>query len=127
MRIGNWGTVCTLIGAGMVFNLFYFGAQPVAVGLFDPPVDKIAHFFTFALITVLLWMGALRGRPWLLFAVATAIGALDEYWQLYLPGRSAGLDDFGIDVAAVVTTTLLLVWLAPARPEEAPDGFPFTN
>lgn len=110
--------VCTLLCAGLVFSLFYLGAQPVAVGLFPTPVDKVVHFGTFALIAMLLWMGVLRGRPWSLILLGSAIGAYDEYRQLFLPGRSAGLDDLGMDVAAVVVTTLLLAWLAPARRPE---------
>lgn len=110
----SWAMVCTLICAGIVFSLFYLGAQPVAVGLFPTPVDKVVHFGMFSLITMLLWMGVLRGRPWTLIVLATAIGALDEYRQLSLPGRSAALDDLAMDVAAILVTTLLLVWLTPA-------------
>ena len=105
--------VCTLVCAGVVFSLFYLGAQPVAVGLFPTPVDKVVHFGTFCLITLLLWMGVLRGHPWILIVVATVIGVLDEFRQLSLPGRSAALDDLAMDVAAILVTTLLLVWLTP--------------
>ena len=95
----------------VVFNLFYLGAKPVAVGLFVPPMDKIAHFATFSLITALLWIGWLRGRPWTLVFLASAIGGGDEIHQISLPGRSAGFDDFAADVIAVILTTILLMWV----------------
>jgi VanZ family protein len=105
-----WRVISTLLCVILVFNLFYIGAKPVAVGLFQPPLDKVAHFCTFALITLLLWIGLLRRRPWLLIGIASAVGAVDEIHQIFLPGRSAGFDDFATDVLAVVVTTLVLMW-----------------
>ena len=105
-----WRVLSTLLCVILVFNLFYIGAKPVAVGLFQPPMDKVAHFCTFALITILLWIGLLRRRPWLLICIASAIGAADEIHQIFLPGRSAGFDDFATDALAVVVMTVVLMW-----------------
>jgi hypothetical protein len=92
----------------LVTCLFWLGAKPVAVGLFQPPLDKVAHFATFGLIASLLWLSVLRGKPWLVIALVSAVGAADEFHQIFLPGRSAGLDDLAADVfAAVVITSLL--------------------
>jgi VanZ family protein len=97
--------------AGAVFlitSLFWLGAKPVAVGLFHPPMDKVAHFATFGLIASLLWLSVLRGKPWLVIAIVSAVGAADEFHQIFLPGRSAGLDDLAADIfAALVITSLL--------------------
>lgn len=106
-----WPIISTLICVIVVFNLFYLGTKPIAVGLFTPPIDKVAHFATFTLITILLWVGLLRGRPWLLVILACAIAGADEIHQIYLPGRSAGFDDFAADAIAVILTTFLLVWI----------------
>lgn len=106
-----WRVLSTLLCAFVVFNLFYLGSKPVAVGLFQPPMDKVAHFATFSLITTLLWVGALRGRPWMLGMIASLIAAADEMHQLILPGRSAGFDDLAADLMAVAFTILLLDWL----------------
>jgi len=38
----------------LVVGLFVGGAQPVAVGLFAPPWDKLAHAGVFGVLAVLL-------------------------------------------------------------------------
>ena len=99
----------------MVVGLFVGGAQPVAVGLFTEPWDKLAHATVFAVLTALLAV-ALQGRPpqpgarWALrpgaaLAVAAllagAVGVADELHQATLPGRVAGLDDLLADAVGI--------------------------
>ena len=92
----------------LVSCLFWLGAKPVAVGLFQPPLDKVAHFATFGLLASMLWLSILRGRPFLVIALVSVVGAADEFHQIFLPGRSAGLDDLAADIfAAVVIASLL--------------------
>ena len=97
--------------AGAIFLitcLFWLGAKPIAVGLFPAPLDKVAHFATFGLLASMLWLSILRGRPFLVIALVSAVGAADEFHQIFLPGRSAGLDDLAADIfAALVITSLL--------------------
>jgi len=97
--------------AGAVFlvtSLFWLGAKPVAVGLFPAPLDKVAHFATFGLLASMLWLSNFRGRPFLVIVLVSAVGAADEFHQIFLPGRSAGLDDLAADIfAALVITSLL--------------------
>jgi VanZ family protein len=112
--------ICLMLCIGMIASLFYFGSQPVAVGLFRAPMDKVAHFVTFALITVLLWVALFRGRPLLLVALVSCIGVADEVHQIFLPGRAAGLDDLATDILAAMVTVLLLVW-AGARLDPTAD------
>ena len=100
----------------MVVGLFVGGAQPVAVGLFTEPWDKLAHATVFAVLTALLAL-ALQGKPphpgarWALrpgaaLAVAAvlagAVGVADELHQATLPGRVAGLDDLLADAVGFV-------------------------
>ncbi len=97
--------------AGAIFLitcLFWLGAKPIAVGLFPAPLDKVAHFATFGLLASMLWLSILRGRPFLVIALVSFVGAADEFHQVFLPGRSAGLDDLAADIfAALVITSLL--------------------
>lgn len=82
--------------------------MPIAVGLFPEPLDKVAHFATFGLIASMLWLSMFRGQPFLVIAIVSAVGAADEFHQIFLPGRSAGLDDLAADIfAAFVITSLL--------------------
>lgn len=92
----------------MIAGLFWLGAKPVAVGLFHPPIDKLAHFATFGLITGLLWLSILRGKPLLVISIVSLVGAADEFHQIFVPGRSAGLDDLAVDILAAVVITALL-------------------
>jgi VanZ family protein len=56
----------------------------------------------------MLWLSILRGRPFLVIALVSVVGAADEFHQVFLPGRSAGLDDLAADIfAALVITSLL--------------------
>ena len=92
------------------------------MGLFPAPLDKVAHFATFGLIASLLWLSVLRGKPWLVIAIVSAVGAADEFHQIFLPGRSAGLDDLAADIFAAVVITSLLDFAR--RQEEKPTAIP---
>lgn len=77
----------------LLLGLFLGGTQPVAVGLFSPPNDKLAHGGLFAILAILLsaawprltWTGC--------FLLVTLIGFADEFHQISLPGRQAAWDD----------------------------------
>lgn len=99
---------CLAAALSIVIGLFWVGSKPVAVGLFSGHLDKVAHFATFALIAAMLWLSFQRGRPLLVIAIVSAIGAADEFHQYYLPGRSASVVDMAVDIfAAVVIVSLL--------------------
>ena len=88
-----------LTAIGLPMGLFVGGAQPVAVGLIPVPWDKLGY------------ASGWRGWPMLLagFGYAMGIGVLDEWHQMYLPGRSAGLEDLAADAAgAALGATALL-------------------
>jgi uncharacterized protein YfiM (DUF2279 family) len=107
---------------GLPMGLFVGGAQPVAVGLIPVPWDKLAHASVFAMLAAAMgYASGWRGWPMLLagFGYAMGIGVLDEWHQMHLPGRSAGLDDLAADaVGAALGVTALLAreqvetWLA---------------
>ncbi|MES2978496.1 MAG: VanZ family protein [Pseudomonadota bacterium] len=83
-------------------GLYVLGEQPIAVGLFKPPWDKVAHVVAFAGIAAATGLAS-GSRGWRLVAwclgVALAIGSMDELHQAFLPGREAGLDDLSADAA----------------------------
>lgn len=73
-----------------------------------PPWDKAAHFGYFFVLTVTLWLG-FRGRAlWPVLILAVAVGALDEWRQLYLVGRQASAGDFAADVGAALAALALV-------------------
>jgi VanZ family protein len=82
--------------------LYVAGAQPVAVGLFPAPWDKLAHLLTFAVVGLAAGLaGGMRGWRMALCCVAGAllVGGMDELHQMVLPGRSASWSDLAADAA----------------------------
>lgn len=93
------------LAALLIVALFMNGSGGPAL---VPPWDKAAHFAYFFVLTGALWLG-FRGRaPWPVLFVAMAIGAIDEWRQLYLVGRQASVADFATDVVAVLGMVGLL-------------------
>jgi VanZ family protein len=82
--------------------LYVGGAQPVAVGLFPAPWDKLAHLLTCAVVG---WAAGLAGgmRGWRMalccIAGALLVGGMDEVHQMFLPGRTASWADLAADAA----------------------------
>lgn len=82
--------------------LYVAGAQPVAVGLFPAPWDKLAHLLTFAVVGAAAGLaGGMRGWRMALCCIAGAllVGGMDEVHQMFLPGRSASWYDLAADAA----------------------------
>jgi VanZ family protein len=100
--------LCLVIAATGTLMLFYLGAQPIAVGLFRAPWDKLAHLLVFAAITGLLWIGTAGRFPLVLVAIVAGIGVADEWHQAGLPGRSMDLGDLLVDISASVLTVIVL-------------------
>lgn len=100
-----------LLALGIIFSLFVLGAQPVAVNLMPPPWDKLVHGGIFALLAWGVGLASgLHGWPQLVVAASGAllVGTLDEWHQMYLPGRNAGWDDLAADVIGGIIGTALL-------------------
>lgn len=100
-----------LLALGIIFSLLVLGAQPVAVNLVPPPWDKLVHGGIFALLAWGVGVGSgLHGWPQLVVAASSAllVGTLDEWHQMYLPGRNAGWDDLAADVIGGIIGTALL-------------------
>jgi VanZ family protein len=80
--------------------LFILGAQPMAVGLFQSPWDKLAHIGIFALIGCAAGVAS-GSQGWIRIgycvAGTLALGITDELHQSYLPGRSASWADLVAD------------------------------
>jgi len=102
-----------LLVVGLPLGLFIGGAQPIAVGLVPAPWDKLVHAAVFTLLAGAVgYASGLRGRRMLLlsFCCAVTVGALDEWHQAYLPGRSAGLDDLAADAVGAALGAAAVLW-----------------
>lgn len=103
-----------LLVLAIMFNLFILGAQPVAVNLIPTPWDKLVHGGIFALLACGIGLASgLDGWRMLTVAIAGAllVGVLDEWHQMYLPGRHPGWDDLLADaIGSVMGAALLALW-----------------
>jgi VanZ family protein len=102
--------------ASLVFAVALVAGMLTGTALALPhPVDKVAHFAAFSLLTLLLWRAT--DMPRFALGVALAIGGLDEWRQAYLPGRESDAGDLLADAGGVLFTALLL-W-ARTRPAKS--------
>lgn len=91
--------------------LYVGGAQPVAVGLFPAPWDKLAHLLTFAVVGMAAGLACgMRGWRMALCCLAGAllVGGMDELHQAFLPGRTASWADLAADAAGGLLGATLL-------------------
>jgi len=107
-----------LLAVGLPVGLYVGGAQPVAVDLFPWPWGKLVHSVTFALLAAAIgYASGLRGWRMLLagFAGSVGVGALDEWHQMYLPGRHGQLSDVGFDAIGAAVGAWIAAWLRSSQ------------
>jgi VanZ family protein len=94
----SWGPAAAY--AGLIFVLSSLSAPDVP-GPQIPHLDKVIHFFEYAVLGALVARATLLGPPGMsrmvavivAFALTCAYGASDEWHQSYVPGRfSSGWD-----------------------------------
>jgi VanZ family protein len=92
----------------MLLGIFIGGEAPGAGSLFPSPWDKLVHFIVYGSIGIFLGV-ILKTKPLVLILILVVlIGAADEFHQIYIPGRHAGLDDLSADlVGALVALPII--------------------
>jgi len=77
-----------------------------------PHFDKLAHFAVFGLLATLLHRaGAPHWKSWVSVLVVSAYGAIDEWHQYFVPGRSTELADWIMDtLGAALAVALYVHW-----------------
>ncbi len=79
-----------------------------------PSSDKIVHFFSFLILTTLVWRARWFTRLWSLFAAGLAFAAFDEFTQAILPiERFFNLDDLVGDFAGLCAALAVIHGTAP--------------
>ena len=74
---------------------------PLSVPNTFPDEDKLHHLVAFATLCVLACAGW-SGRWWQVCLPLSALGALIEVIQIYVPNRSADVADWAADTAGVI-------------------------
>jgi VanZ family protein len=100
----------------VLFVLSELRVVPPAARAFLLPSDKVVHFLLYVTLGALLaWARHVGGRGVhvALILAGVAYGALDEWHQSFVPGRSPDLEDWFADAAGVVAGYVALsVWLS---------------
>jgi VanZ family protein len=94
----------------------------ISVGPDDLGLDKVAHFKAYTVLAALCLRSTRRPREWsTVFAVIASVallGAVDEWHQSFIPGRSMSLFDWCADALGATVGAMsvrLIPFLTPRR------------
>jgi VanZ family protein len=111
-----WLWLPVALDAALIFYVSSIPRLPSPPGPFS---DKHFHFGSYALLATLLVRALASGRLRNInvrvaigaVLLATFYGMTDEFHQMYVPGRTAALDDLAADaLGAATAAVLLLAW-----------------
>lgn len=98
--------------------IFYFSSRSISLKAYIPFMDKAIHLIEFAILGFLLSFGhflssrsRLKLRAYLTLLSGALLGALDEFHQYFVPGRSTEILDWVSDVLGVLVGLLIFIFL----------------
>jgi len=102
--------------------IFALSSQNFDLDLPGRGFDKVAHFIEFSLLGFFLSVGFFNAfrfsaavKAVLVFLTGLPLGILDEFHQLYVPGRTSAIGDAVADAAGIVWGILVYLYLAGRR------------
>jgi len=108
--------------------IFFLSSQDLNIDLPAHGLDKVAHFFEFALQGFLLSVGFFNAfslspavKSTLALLTGLSMGILDEFHQLFVPQRTSDIRDALADAAGIVAGILVYRYLA-GRKKRAPES-----
>ena len=97
-RLGRWALVlawaAVLLGLSSIPDV----GDRLPGPLLFPGSDLVAHALVYGVFGALL--AHALGRWWPAFVIASAFGALDEFYQGFVPGRTPSVVDWLVDTVA---------------------------
>jgi VanZ family protein len=98
--------------------IFYFSSRSISLKAYFPFMDKVMHLFEFAILGFFLSFGfflssrsRLKLKIYLTLSSGALLGALDEFHQYFVPGRSAEILDWVADVLGILLGLLIFISL----------------
>jgi len=86
------------------------------VGFIQFVLRKLGHLFLYGCLSLGFLLsqrdgGKISAWGWLLaFMAVVLVASVDEFNQVYVAGRSGSIKDIGVDAAAFLLVTVIMVW-----------------
>ena len=93
---------CIAAAIFMAATLFFGAHQIGKMNSVPPLLHKVEHFFYYGGMAYLIARGLGRRWFWIALLAVPLIGALDEWHQLYVPGRNCSVIDWMADVLGTI-------------------------
>jgi VanZ family protein len=118
-QVSYWLPVYLYAGLIFLLSSFPLPASPVKVS----QIDKIAHFFEYAILALLIYRACVtspqrrlyQGRVDISVIISVLYAFSDEFHQYFVPQREMDLYDFLMDTLGVCVAILLVSWLQRHR------------
>jgi VanZ family protein len=108
--------------------IFFLSSQDGDIGLPGHWLDKIVHVIEFSLLGFFLSLGYFKTfsfptviKAVLVFFTGLPLAILDEWHQLFVPGRTSAIEDVIVDAAGIVCGILVYRYLGK-RKRRTPEG-----
>jgi VanZ family protein len=114
MKLPTWLRVlCGLAIAAMVVQLLLLPEPAYAQRVVEATWDKAIHFLFFGALALLAWFAT--GPRWtpFIWTAVVCVGALDETYQMFTPGRTSDWKDLLADAIGAAVGLALVQALAP--------------
>ena len=95
----------------MLLGIFIGGRQPGAGSLFPEPWDKLIHLACYGTLTIITAIAFPKLPLPILLVIIVSIAASDEITQIYIPGRSADIEDYAANFLGSFITLAPIYWL----------------
>ena len=93
---------CIAAALFMAVTLFLGAPEIGRVNSVPPLGHKVEHFLYYGVMAFLIASGLGRRWFWIALLFVPLVGALDEWHQLYVPGRNGSVIDWLVDVAGAM-------------------------
>jgi VanZ family protein len=121
---GKWIRGCCIAATFFMAATLFFGAHKIAkVNAVPHLLHQVEHLLYYGGMAVLLARGLGRRWFWIALFAVPLVGALDEWHQLYVPGRNSSAYDWMIDATgAIVAVYIYCRRIGPKMKEERLKG-----
>jgi VanZ family protein len=111
--------VCFATFLVVLIQLFFLAEPPLLRELKNFFWDKSLHAMAFGSFAALLWFAFGYRHPIGNCVLIAAIGAVDEFHQIFIPTRTADIFDVAADIIGAAIATFILHRLSRPAPAQA--------